>query len=127
MMVPELPPGTTIEQAHRIIVRHASDGGCGVCLDTHCPSADWALWVVVAEQAPPDDRRPVTTVARLVARAHLPHGGAPECRPCRRRGCPSIRAAAQWLHRVGDETARDVTRALEAVGVALDHPGPEAG
>ena len=77
MMVPELPPGTTIEQAHRIIVRHASDGGCGACLDTHCPSADWALQVVVAEQAPPDDRRPVTTVARLVARAHLPHGGAP--------------------------------------------------
>jgi len=71
MMVPELPPGTTIEQAHRIIVRHASDGGCGVCLDTHCPSADWALRVVVAEQAPPDDRRLVTTVARLVARAHL--------------------------------------------------------
>ncbi|MBE1486418.1 hypothetical protein [Plantactinospora soyae] len=94
----EGPHGVAIDAAYDIITTHASGGDCGACRLNWCPTAEWALWVVVAEPAAvrPDARQLVTIVARQVMAAHWP-SAVDGCRPCGLPDCDRIRTAGPWL------------------------------
>lgn len=113
-MVPESAPGLAITWAWRIITEHAEGRGCGQCRDRWCPTAEWALWVVVTEHfSPPGDdgRRLVTVVARQVLTNHWPRG-VDGCRPCGLPDCTRMQVAATWLEVVKDDYVPPSVRIL---------------
>jgi len=96
------PPGPAVGVAYELITGHAAGQTCPSCRDGWCPAAEWALWLVVADdQLPPGGRDPVTAVARQVYLAHRarPRGG---CRPCGLPDCERMEIASAWLLRVGE-------------------------
>ncbi|MGI5213513.1 hypothetical protein [Plantactinospora sp. CA-290183] len=102
-MVPEGVPGLAIDWARHAIGRHAEGRGCGECRDAWCPTAEWALWVLVSDQQVRTvDRRSVTVVARQVVLTHWPRT-VDGCRPCGLPDCERIRLAGAWLTAVGDD------------------------
>lgn len=70
--------------------------------DAWCPTAEWALWVVITDRVVPADRRQlVTVVARQTMTAHWPRG-VDGCRPCGLPDCGRIQLAGTWLEVVQD-------------------------
>ncbi|MEO3926160.1 hypothetical protein ABGB07_20155 [Micromonosporaceae bacterium B7E4] len=121
-MVPESAPGLAITWAHRIITDHAEGRGCGQCRARWCPTAEWALWVVVTEHFPPPGdggQKLVTTVARQVLTSHWPYG-VDGCRPCGLPDCTRMQVAARWLHTVRDDYLPPTVQALRPTVVPTD-------
>ena len=110
-MTGEGPPGTCIDMARRIITDHADATDCDQCRDlppaggvrVHwCPSAEWAMWVLISDRAVPAGmRHSVTIVARRVLLAHWPRT-VDGCRPCGLPDCSRAQLAGTWLEVVGD-------------------------
>ncbi|MEO3929961.1 hypothetical protein ABGB07_39840 [Micromonosporaceae bacterium B7E4] len=114
VMVPESAPGLAITWAHRIIVDHAEARSCDQCRARWCPTAEWALWVVVTEHFPPphdDGEHLVTVVARQVLTNHWPRG-VDGCRPCGLPDCTRMQVAATWLEVVRDPYTPPAVQAL---------------
>ncbi|WP_422770719.1 hypothetical protein ACN28C_29210 [Plantactinospora sp. WMMC1484] len=97
MNTPETPPAPAVDWAWTTITTHAHTGHCANCRGTWCPTAEWALWLLITDRLVTDSRRPaITTVARQVMTAHWPH--TPHgCRPCALPDCLRIQLAATWL------------------------------
>ncbi|GAA3723467.1 hypothetical protein GCM10022225_00400 [Plantactinospora mayteni] len=99
----ESAPGLAADWAWATITNHAESGHCGGCRGTWCPTAEWALWVVITDRIVPADRRTlVTVVARQVMTAHWPRG-VDGCRPCGLPDCGRMALAATWLEVVRDD------------------------
>ncbi|GAA3730166.1 hypothetical protein GCM10022225_09800 [Plantactinospora mayteni] len=97
MSVPESAPGLAADWAWATITNHAESGHCGGCRGTWCPTAEWALWVVITDRIVPKDRRQaVTVVARQVMLAHWPRT-VDGCRPCGLPDCGRVQLAGTWL------------------------------
>ncbi|MBE1485230.1 hypothetical protein [Plantactinospora soyae] len=98
----ESAPGLAIDWAWATITAHAEGRHCGGCRDAWCPTAEWALWVVITDRVVPADRRQlVTVVARQTMTAHWPRG-VDGCRPCGLPDCGRIQLAGTWLEVVQD-------------------------
>ncbi|MFY1672556.1 hypothetical protein ACN27G_21740 [Plantactinospora sp. WMMB334] len=97
MNIPDNAPAPAVDWAWTTITSHADTGHCADCRDTWCPTAEWALWLLITDRLIPHHRRPaITTVARQVMTAHWPHT-APGCHPCALPDCLRIQLAATWL------------------------------
>ncbi|MGI5148021.1 hypothetical protein ACQEVC_16865 [Plantactinospora sp. CA-294935] len=119
-MVPESAPGLAVDWAWATITAHAEGRHCGGCRGTWCPTAEWALWVVITDRIVPADRRKlVTVVARQVMTAHWPRG-IDGCRPCALPDCGRIQLAGTWLEVVGDEAVPDSVKILRSTPTADD-------
>ncbi|WP_422770216.1 hypothetical protein ACN28C_26350 [Plantactinospora sp. WMMC1484] len=105
MSVPESAPGLAADWAWGTLTTHAEQGNCGGCRGAWCPTAEWALWVVITDELvgrDPRRRQLVTVVARQVLNAHWPRG-VDGCRPCGLPDCGRIQLAGTWLEVVGDD------------------------
>lgn len=120
-MMAEGPPGAAIDRAVSTIRRHASGEECAECRrqerGTWCPSAEWALWVVVSDGVPTEIRHMVTVVARQVMLAHWPRL-VDGCRPCESPNCGRAQLAGTWLDVVKDPFHPPVEE-RSALGVLL--------
>ena len=111
-MVPEGVPGLAVDWAWATITAHAQGEGCAGCRRSWCPTAEWALWLVITDRlVTPDRRQVVTVVARQVMTAHWPRG-AGGCRPCGLPDCGRAQLAGTWLEVVGDIAVPDSVKLL---------------
>lgn len=96
-MVPESAPGLAVDWAWATITAHAEDRRCNGCRGTWCPTAEWALWLLITDRLVTKERRQlVTVVARQVMTAHWPRT-ADGCRPCGLPDCGRAQLAGTWL------------------------------
>ncbi|MFY1690900.1 hypothetical protein [Plantactinospora sp. WMMB782] len=103
-MVPESAPGLAVDWAWATITAHAEGRDCNGCRGSWCPTAEWALWVVITDRLvgpDPERRRLVTVVARQVMIAHWPRT-VDGCRPCGLAECGRGQLAGTWLNVVGE-------------------------